>query len=90
MKEEIKKEAAEKQVALPEKEVPSFITNDSGLSHQYCPETSATINQSDMANQTYAKASILRIIGALNGAGCNSCAALIVAKQELKKFKEVS
>lgn len=41
-------------------------------------------------NQTYVKASILRIIEALEGAGCGTCAALIVAKQELKKFKEVS
>lgn len=46
-------------------------------------------NRNKTANQTYAKASILRIIDALTGAGCNTCAALIVAKQELKKFKGV-
>ncbi len=34
--------------------------------------------------------SILRIIDALKGAGCGTCAALIIAKQELKKYKEVS
>lgn len=34
--------------------------------------------------------SIQRIIDALNGAGCGTCAALIVAKQELKKYKGVS
>ncbi len=38
----------------------------------------------------YVKASILRIIEALEGTGCETCAALIVAKQELKKFKGVS
>lgn len=30
--------------------------------------------------------SINKIIGALNGSGCETCAALIVAKQELKKY----
>jgi len=34
--------------------------------------------------------SIQRIIEALIGAGCGTCAALIVAKQELKKYKGVS
>jgi len=34
--------------------------------------------------------SIQKIIDALKGAGCGTCAALIVAKQELKKYKEVS
>jgi len=51
---------------------------------------SAVADRNKITNQTYAKASILRIIDALNGAGCVTCAALIVAKQELKKFKEVS
>lgn len=44
----------------------------------------------DMANQIIGVnpfISIQRIIDALNGAGCGTCAALIVAKQELKKFK---
>jgi len=34
--------------------------------------------------------SILTIIEALTGAGCEACAALVVAKMELKKFKGIS
>lgn len=45
------------------------------------------LTQSEMANKTYAKASIVRIIDALTSVGCNTCAALIVAKQELKKYR---
>lgn len=41
-------------------------------------------------HQDVAAASIQRIIDALTGAGCGTCAALIVAKMELKKFKGVS
>lgn len=37
-----------------------------------------------------ASQSILKIIDALEGAGCGTCAALIVAKQELKKYKGIS
>jgi hypothetical protein len=47
-------------------------------------------NQNEISNQIYAKESILRIIAALKGSGCGTCAALIIAKQELKKFKGVS
>lgn len=41
------------------------------------------------AESYLASQSIHRIIDALTGAGCGTCAALIVAKQELKKYKEV-
>ena len=37
-------------------------------------------------SQSSPSESIQRIIDALNGAGCGTCAALIVAKHELKKF----
>lgn len=37
-------------------------------------------------NQATAANSIQRIIEALKGAGCGTCAALIIAKQELKKY----
>lgn len=48
------------------------------------PEPFQSILKSDVFD------SIQCIIDALNGTGCGTCAALIVAKQELKKFKGVS
>lgn len=67
-------------------------SDDSGFPFQHSspPDAYDPVTRNKMVNQTCAETSIANIIEALIGAGCGTCAALIVAKQELKKFKGVS
>lgn len=75
----------EAEISKGEQQIENYKANspdDSGFPFQH-----STPNP---VEKSLASISIQRIIGALNGSGCNTCAALIVAKQELKKYKEVS
>ncbi len=58
------------------------------ISEPFHPDLSDKKFFQSPGQRSIAADSIQRIIDALNGAGCNTCAALIVAKMELKKIHE--
>jgi DNA repair exonuclease SbcCD ATPase subunit len=91
-KERAEKEASKKMTVEKETGInivtESFLPSDDYLS---CKTPSSDFyNESQNFQKSFFRQSILKIIGALQGSGCNTCAALIVAKQELKKYKGVS
>lgn len=100
-KERAEKEAAEKpndpldeKITEMEKQISDFKSRNgtNPNPHQVNPPLSSLPDYESIQELSVVlydpRDSIQRIIDALNGAGCGTCAALIVAKQELKKFNE--
>jgi hypothetical protein len=66
---------------------PFFLTSDIAVKNREKPDwEEITKDDPRVSIENSAADSIKRVIGALTSVGCNTCAALIVAKQELKKY----